>query len=48
MRAAANPANVSYLFYVVKPCGRGAHAFSSTDAQFQRDVQRYNRARARP
>jgi UPF0755 protein len=47
MRAAANPANVSYLFYVVKPCGNGAHAFSSTDAQFQRDVARYNKARAR-
>jgi len=47
LRAAANPAKVSYLFYVVKPCGNGAHAFSSTDAQFQRDVARYNRARAR-
>ena len=47
MRAAANPAKVSYLFYVVKPCGNGAHAFSSTDAQFERDVARYNRARAR-
>jgi uncharacterized YceG family protein len=47
MRAAADPANVSYLFYVVKPCGNGAHAFSSTDAKFQQDVQRYNRARAR-
>ncbi|MEA2319073.1 MAG: hypothetical protein QOD44_3262 [Solirubrobacteraceae bacterium] len=47
MRAAANPANVNYIFYVVKPCGNGAHAFSSTDAQFQRDVAAYNRARAR-
>jgi UPF0755 protein len=47
MRAAANPANVPYLFYVVRPCGNGAHAFSSTDAQFQRDVARYNRARDR-
>jgi uncharacterized YceG family protein len=47
MRAAANPANVSYLFYVVKPCGKGAHAFSSTDAKFQQDVAKYNRARAR-
>ena len=27
-----------YLFYVVKPGGEGEHAFSSTDAQFQRDV----------
>jgi UPF0755 protein len=47
MRAAANPANAPYLFYVVKPCGNGAHAFSASDAQFQRDVAKYNAARAR-
>jgi UPF0755 protein len=47
IQAAANPANVSYLYYVVKPCGNGAHAFSSTDAQFQRDVAAYNQARAK-
>jgi UPF0755 protein len=47
IKAAANPAHVSYLYYVVKPCGNGAHAFSSTDAQFQRDVAAYNRARAK-
>jgi UPF0755 protein len=45
MQAAADPANVKYLFYVVKPCGNGAHAFSSTDAQFQKDVAAYNAAR---
>jgi uncharacterized YceG family protein len=45
IRAAADPANVKYLFYVVKPCGNGAHAFSSTDAQFQKDVAAYNAAR---
>jgi UPF0755 protein len=45
IEAAADPANVNYLFYVVKPCGNGAHAFSSTDAQFQKDVTAYNRAR---
>jgi UPF0755 protein len=45
IQAAANPANVNYLFYVVKPCGNGAHAFSSTDAQFQKDVAAYNAAR---
>jgi cell division protein YceG involved in septum cleavage len=38
---------VNYLFYVVKPCGNGAHAFSSTDAQFQKDVSKYNTARAK-
>jgi UPF0755 protein len=45
LQAAADPANVKYLFYVVKPCGNGAHAFSSTDAQFQKDVAAYNKAR---
>jgi UPF0755 protein len=47
IRAAANPAHVSYLYYVVKPCGNGAHAFSSTDSGFQKDVAAYNRARAK-
>jgi uncharacterized YceG family protein len=47
LKAAAHPARVNYLFYVVKPCGDGAHAFSSTDAQFQRDVAKYNDARAK-
>ena len=47
LQAAAHPARVKYLFYVVKPCGNGAHAFSSTDAQFQRDVAKYNAARAK-
>ena len=45
LQAAADPATAKYLFYVVKPCGNGAHAFSSTDAQFQKDVAAYNRAR---
>jgi uncharacterized YceG family protein len=47
IRATTNPANAPYLFYVVKPCGDGAHAFSSTDAKFQKDVAAYNRARAK-
>ena len=47
LKAAAHPSRVNYLFYVVKPCGDGAHAFSSTDAQFQRDVTKYNTARAK-
>ncbi len=42
IRAAAHPARTSALFYVVKPCANGAHAFSSTDAQFQKDVAAYN------
>ena len=47
IKAAARPARTNYLFYVVKPCGRGEHAFSATDAEFQRDVRRYNSERAR-
>src|SRR3954451_12047614 len=47
LRAAAQPARTKYLFYVAKPCGNGAHAFSSTDAQFERDVAKYNSARAK-
>ncbi|MBI5105298.1 MAG: endolytic transglycosylase MltG, partial [Solirubrobacterales bacterium] len=45
LKAAANPANVGYLYYVVKPCGGGTHSFSSTDAEFQKDVAAYNRKR---
>jgi len=47
IKAAAHPAHVPYLFYVVKPGTCGEHAFSSTDAQFQRDVAAYNAARAK-
>ena len=47
MRAAANPRRTGYLFYVVKPGKCGEHAFSETDAEFQKDVERYNRERER-
>jgi len=47
MKAAARPAKTDFIYYVVKPCGNGAHAFSSSDAEFQRDVERYNAERAR-
>jgi UPF0755 protein len=47
LKAAANPARAKYLFYVVKPGTCGEHAFSSTDAQFERDVARYNAERAK-
>ena len=46
LKAAARPAKVDHLFYVVKPGTCGAHAFSSTDVQRQRDVARYEAARA--
>jgi uncharacterized YceG family protein len=45
LQAAAHPARKPYLFYVVKPCGNGGHAFSSTEAKFQADVAKYNAAR---
>jgi len=47
IEAAAHPPRTSYLFFVVKPCGNGAHVFSSTNAQFLRDEARYNSARAK-
>jgi UPF0755 protein len=45
IRAAANPKRTGYLYFVVKPCGRGEHVFLKTDAEFQRAAQRYERAR---
>jgi cell division protein YceG involved in septum cleavage len=45
IKAAARPAKTSFLFYVVKPGTCGEHNFSATDAEFQRDVDAYNRAR---
>jgi UPF0755 protein len=45
LEAAARPANVDYLFYVVKPGTCGEHAFSTSEADFQADVARYNEAR---
>jgi uncharacterized YceG family protein len=45
LQAAAHPAHKSYLFYVRKPGKSGEHAFSSTDAQFERDRARYEASR---
>ena len=47
LEAAAHPARVGYLYYVLKPCAHGAHAFSSTNAQFQHDVASYNAMRSK-
>jgi len=44
LKAAAKPAKKSYLYYVRKPGKSGEHAFSSTDAQFEKDVQKYKEA----
>ncbi len=45
LKAAARPARVGYIYYVANPCKPGTHSFSSTAEQFQRDVERYQRAR---
>lgn len=45
LRAAARPSKVSYIYYVADPCKPGAHVFSSSDVEFQKDVERYQRAR---
>ena len=47
IRAAANPRRTRYLYFVVKPNTCGEHAFAATDAEHQRNVARYDRARAR-
>jgi cell division protein YceG involved in septum cleavage len=45
MIAAANPARVSYLYYVDKPYTCGELAFSTSYSQFEADVAAYNTAR---
>lgn len=45
IEAAARPAQVDYLYYVVEPGACGKHAFSSSEVDFQADVARYNEAR---
>ena len=45
IKAAADPANVKYLFFVRKPGKSGEHAFSETLEEFNRDVAKYNNAR---
>jgi peptidoglycan lytic transglycosylase G len=46
IRAAARPAKTGFLFYVVKPGTCGRHNFAETDAEHQRYVAEYDRARA--
>ncbi|MGI8556932.1 MAG: endolytic transglycosylase MltG [Solirubrobacteraceae bacterium] len=46
IEAAARPAKVGYLYYVVKPNACGEHVFSSNYAQFLKDAARYASARA--
>ncbi len=47
IQAAANPKKSDFLFYVVKPCGNGEHAFSKTLEEFNKDVERYSAERTR-
>jgi uncharacterized YceG family protein len=47
IEAAAHPAKTNYLYFVVKVCGNGSMVFESSFQQFQRDVARYQTARAR-
>jgi UPF0755 protein len=46
IQAAAHPANTNYLYFVVKPCGNGALAFSSNYQQFLADSARYQQVRS--
>jgi uncharacterized YceG family protein len=48
LRAAAKPSRKGYLFFVRKPGKSGEHAFSSTNAQFEKDVARYQASRGGP
>jgi uncharacterized YceG family protein len=45
IKAAAHPAKTNYLFFVRKPGKTGEHAFSTTNAQFDRDSARYQASR---
>jgi uncharacterized YceG family protein len=47
IEAAAHPAHVPYLYYVLAPDGCGEHVFSSTFAQFERDAAAYRAALAK-
>jgi UPF0755 protein len=45
IKAAANPANTDYLFYVANPCKPGTHTFHRTLAEFEAAAARYHAAR---
>lgn len=46
IQAAAHPAKTSFLYFVVKPCGNGEHAFASSYTQFLQEEQQYQGARS--
>jgi cell division protein YceG involved in septum cleavage len=45
LSAAAHPAQTSYLYFVVKPCGNQQSVFSTNYQQFLSDSARYQAAR---
>ena len=45
IKAAANPADSDYLFYVANPCKPGTHTFHRTLAEFNAAAAKYNQAR---
>jgi UPF0755 protein len=45
IEAAAHPAKAGYLFYVTKPGACNELTFAKTEAEFEADAARYNRAR---
>ncbi len=47
IEAAAHPTRTNYLYFVVRPCGNGEHAFASSYAKFESEVAQYYSARAR-
>jgi len=47
IEAAASPARSKAIYYVVRPCGKGRHNFSTTAAQFNRDSAYYESERKR-
>jgi UPF0755 protein len=47
IRAAADPARSDYLYFIVKVCGEGSLAFTSSYAAFERLSQAYDAAYAR-
>jgi UPF0755 protein len=47
IEAAAHPAHTNFLYFVVKPCGNGEQAFTSSYQQFLKLQQQYQAARAK-
>jgi UPF0755 protein len=48
IEAAARPAKVNYLYYVVRANGNGQHCFTANGAEFDQLVAAYNAGRAPP